>query len=102
MKEIKNGNSNAETNCPTDTSMVFPAFAIGALLGLVVGYIWSNSQVHTLPSGILLRGEYRSMNVIGDALQGGFIGGIVFAVIEKLRHVLNKRVKNRSSTKRIN
>ncbi len=75
--------------------MVFPAFAIGALLGLVVGYLWSNSQVHTLPSGIPLHGEYRAMDVIGDALQGGFICGLVFAVIEKLRYELSKRVKRK-------
>lgn len=67
------------------------AFIVGAVVGFVALYIWSNSQVHTAGSGYALRGDHRAMQVIGDALFGAFVGGSVVSAIALVRRWLKKR-----------
>ena len=57
------------------------ASVLGAVVGFFAVYIWSNSQVHTMRSGYVLRGEHRAMMVIGDAFLGAIAGGVVVSVI---------------------
>jgi len=61
------------------------AFVFGFILGFAVGYIWNNSQIHTMPSGYVLRGEHRAMVVIGNAFLSAIVGGLFVSAIALIR-----------------
>ena len=63
------------------------AFLLGLPLGFVVAYIWSKSQVHTLGNHVV-HGEGRAMIVIGHAVLGAIIGGIVVPAIALIHRKL--------------
>ncbi len=63
------------------------ALLLGPPLGFVVAYFWSKSQVHTLGSHVV-QGEGRAMIVIGHAVLGAIIGGIVVPAIALIHRKL--------------
>jgi hypothetical protein len=65
-------------------------FVVGAILGFIVAFMWSNSQVHTLGSQVL-RGENRGRIVFAHAGLGGILGGFLVSGIVVVRRKLNDR-----------
>jgi hypothetical protein len=63
-------------------------FIVGAVLGYVIAFLWSNSQVHMLGSQEL-RGELRTRTVFAHAFLGAIVGGLLVSGIAVIRRKLN-------------
>lgn len=56
-------------------------FALGAIVGLIGGFMWGNAQVYTSDTGHVYRGDARGMLVFARAFGGAILGGMVASVI---------------------
>jgi hypothetical protein len=85
---------DADSNKSNRTSAVEVgciAFAIGAVAGFFVAFVWSNSQVHTTRFGHIVQGsDHRAFLVIGDVFLGAIVGGSVATVIALIWRLINK------------
>jgi len=68
-------------------------FVLGAIVGLIAGYIWGNAQTYASDTGHVYRGDARGMLVLARAFGGALLGGAVALVIASLWRNMGRRRK---------
>ena len=63
-------------------------FLLGALLGFVIAFLWSRSQVHTMGSGHVILGESRMRLVFTHSMLGAVFGGLMVTLVVMVRRKL--------------
>src|SRR6266850_7504686 len=74
------------------------AALIGLIAGSVLGYMWSNAQIHTTQTGYMLRGDHRGVIVIGHAVISGLAGAIIAAVCTVVGLVIRRKRGRKNET----
>jgi len=70
-------------------------FLLGAVAGFALRFCWSNAQVHKLGSHTLL-GDNRGVIVIGHAMAGALVGGLLVSLIAFLRRPVTDKRKRKN------
>lgn len=69
----------------------FLAALIGVIAGSVLGFMWSNAQVHTTQTGYVLRGDHRGMIVVGHAALIGLASAVAAAIATMAGLVIRRK-----------